>query len=450
LIQKLKAVGELLDTLDAEQIVHCHWKSNEHLEAGLVGETDVDMLVAVNDVNICGTILQNLGWLYDSAPPFTEMEHWVGFDVETGNLLHVHLHTAGLPVGPTKRKFFTLPQDVSDWILATRIRLDGVWVAAPEAELYMLLLRISLKSTLRNLVAAYVRRRDVMPDKQLRKELTWLLDRVDSAHQLKCPVLPATLTKTLQELLVVVRDPTAKPLTYLPAMIKVRFLLIPYVKPTRLIAKRKIGGKTLGCPTPVFAFVGVDGSGKTSQVIALQKWLRWKFNAQRFYLGTPKKSGFGGILFRITRRVGGKIIFSFYASGYRLLTSKQASAEARQGKIVLTDRYPIPQLWGVTDGPRLSGYLSKLEQQFYRKVAPPGFLFVLKVSEEKLIERDPSVNTESRMHKMKGILKLNPQASDVPMYVVDASRTFDEVHIECKRVIFKELQALQQKTTSEE
>jgi len=197
--KKFLVVHDLMDALDTAGVLYCHWKSNEHLQAGLEGETDIDTLVAAHDASLCRQILRKHGWIFGAAPPFTEMEHWMGFDEVSGKLFHIHLHTAGLPVGPSKRKIFTLPLAVSDWILESRIRQDGVWVAGPDAELYMLLLRITLKSTVRNLVGAHVRKRDVIPSPHLRRELLWLLERTSDGGQISCPALPKKFSTVLNK-----------------------------------------------------------------------------------------------------------------------------------------------------------------------------------------------------------------------------------------------------------
>ena len=424
-----------MQALDAADILYCHWKSNEHLVAGLEGDTDVDMLVAHNDVVRCREILQREGWLYSDAPPFSELEHWLGFDVEIGGRYHVHLHTGRLPVGPTKKKFFTLPLSVSDWILSTRVRQDDVWIAAPEAELFMLLLRISLKSTIRNLAGAWYRKRDVMPSKHIRKELDWLLVRIDE-QRLSCPALPAVFSTVLKNFLPIARDPKATPLSYLTTMVRIRFLLVPYVTWSRLFARRRKGGKVLMKPTPVFAFVGVDGSGKSSQVVALQKWLRWKLNVQVFYLGSPKKRGVGRLVYVLSRKFPSlRVLFRFYATLYRLIVARRAQHAVARGAIVLTDRYPIPALWKVTDGPRQDGWLHGLEQKLYHYIPDPGALIVLRVSEETLKERDKTISDDSRRKKLAGIDTLDFATTGIQTEVIDGNEEFDVVQTNCRKAV---------------
>ena len=74
---------------------YCHWKSNEHLGAGLDGLTDLDILMESNNREKGVQILRDLNFIqcnsqYGSRYPY--VEDWIGFDMETGSLVHIHLH----------------------------------------------------------------------------------------------------------------------------------------------------------------------------------------------------------------------------------------------------------------------------------------------------------------------------------------------------------------------
>ena len=44
---KLTAISKLLDALEENNILYCHWKSNEHLAVSMAGDTDLDVLFDV-------------------------------------------------------------------------------------------------------------------------------------------------------------------------------------------------------------------------------------------------------------------------------------------------------------------------------------------------------------------------------------------------------------------
>ena len=46
-----------------DNVLYCHWKSNEHLEDGLDGKTDLDVLVSAEDKEKGRDILNNLSFI---------------------------------------------------------------------------------------------------------------------------------------------------------------------------------------------------------------------------------------------------------------------------------------------------------------------------------------------------------------------------------------------------
>ncbi|HWL90278.1 MAG TPA: hypothetical protein VNP90_02835, partial [Actinomycetota bacterium] len=49
--QTIPALARLLDDLADHGVRFCHWKSNEHLAAGLAGRTDLDLLVDADQID---------------------------------------------------------------------------------------------------------------------------------------------------------------------------------------------------------------------------------------------------------------------------------------------------------------------------------------------------------------------------------------------------------------
>ena len=91
----LKKSLELFDEFNKNNIKYCHWKSNEHLVEGLLGDTDLDVLISKNNKQIAEEILKKCLYMkcksqYGSRYP--GVDDWIGEDIETGKLIHVHLH----------------------------------------------------------------------------------------------------------------------------------------------------------------------------------------------------------------------------------------------------------------------------------------------------------------------------------------------------------------------
>src|SRR5690606_6799393 len=143
----LSYIERLFMDIDAAQLRYCHWKSNEHLHDGLGGKTDLDVLTDWHDAVEFRRILSERGWI--QARPRTSIggvEDWIGCDETDGRLYHIHLHTI-IPLGSGKAKIYTLP--LENWVLESRVRSGRVWIAAPQSELFLLILRLALKTTIR-------------------------------------------------------------------------------------------------------------------------------------------------------------------------------------------------------------------------------------------------------------------------------------------------------------
>ena len=79
----LTICGEIFDKLLKREVNYCHWKSNEHLEEGLDGKTDLDILVSEKHAKKfrdtlteckCIRVKPQLGSRYP------KVEEWIGFD----------------------------------------------------------------------------------------------------------------------------------------------------------------------------------------------------------------------------------------------------------------------------------------------------------------------------------------------------------------------------------
>lgn len=55
----------LFEEMNQENIMYCHWKSNEHLSEGLTGENDLDILVHKGDTDKFEKIAIKNGFVKD-------------------------------------------------------------------------------------------------------------------------------------------------------------------------------------------------------------------------------------------------------------------------------------------------------------------------------------------------------------------------------------------------
>jgi hypothetical protein len=172
----------LFGTLDVAGIRYCHWKSNEHLDASLRGETDLDVLFDRRQVLRLAHLLAELGckrFVVQPGRGYPGIEDYVVFDAPTGSLGRLHVHYQ-LTVGEKFLKGYRLPWE--EYVLGTRTRdLDsGVWVADPHVELVVLVVRAALKLRTRDRLVSLTGPRWARGD--MERELRWLIARTDPAR----------------------------------------------------------------------------------------------------------------------------------------------------------------------------------------------------------------------------------------------------------------------------
>ena len=91
----LKIAKNLFAQLEKKEILHCHWKSNQHLMDALSGLTDIDLLAETTKVHEVESILLQLGFkkvVSQSWCRYPGLDDWIGFDYDSGRLVHIHLH----------------------------------------------------------------------------------------------------------------------------------------------------------------------------------------------------------------------------------------------------------------------------------------------------------------------------------------------------------------------
>jgi len=137
---------EVLRRLDDRGVAYCHWKSNDHLDAALSADTDLDVLVdpaGIDDVYAVFAELACRRGRVANARNDVGLEDFLGVDEESGRMVHFHVHYR-IPGGERHNKRFRLPWERT--VLETRVRDEsGVWVTAPDVEVVLLLTRYALK-----------------------------------------------------------------------------------------------------------------------------------------------------------------------------------------------------------------------------------------------------------------------------------------------------------------
>lgn len=289
----------LFDSWNSNDIKYCHWKSNEHLMEGLTGITDLDVFVHPQHKEKAKQLLNDTGYLMfkpQVSARYPNVEEFIGFDYETGKLVHVHLHFQ-IITGTKFCKEYVFPID--DIIISTREKdaYTGVFVIDPSLELIILLSRIVLKSE---------DKKHIVIDHDYLHEIKYLKERVcDEKLRYYCHKLiqyngnefyayaiADNLTQDdLYKLYVIVKK-WLKP--YKKYSSVYTFLRHKYFKTKNILTQvlnKKFGlhiinKKTFQGSIYSVCFIGQDGSGKSTIAQDICKWLNWKISAERFYLGS--------------------------------------------------------------------------------------------------------------------------------------------------------------------
>ena len=475
---------ELFTAWNAAGLLYCHWKSNEHLLPGLDGTTDLDVLLSRDDQNSGEEILKKLDFMkcksqYGSRYP--GVDDWIGFDKETGALIHVHLHY-GLVTGHKGMKEYSLLW--TDMALKTRVlnKEFGVYTMEPNLELVTLYTRIGLKADFKNLIRCRLGKFKLAKD--VYREIEWLKERADMGKVDQ--LLKTYYEKNATRMSIIIREDKIEAGTYLKlrkiteqnfkgcrrfhSFIRLRevsyFLYQRFLRGTisRLmpIMKKKVPATGKGLTV---AFLGQDGAGKTTVTQKIIKWWRWKLDVRYVYLGSGdnyfswKKS----IIKRIPSWGPLRYFRAFLAlTDIKDVTKKayknvkKAEKYAQKGGLVVYDRYPQMKYAGICDGPKIrkriqtnfgNGIISRMlmplansEENNIKKIIKhqPDVVLKLVLPPEESIRRKPQENLEAVRQKHDIVKSLEFSGSDV--YTIDATMPFEEEMVMIKNIIWQHIQ----------
>jgi hypothetical protein len=436
----LELVLELRAELAAKAVRYCHWKSNDMLARSMDGRNDLDLLVHRRDAQRFLAVIARLGFHRALAPGGRDhpgVAHYYALDRVSGRLVHLHAHFQ-LVLGDDATKNFRLPVEAA--YLASVSHDEALPIPAPEFELSLFVVRMMLKHATWDAVLL----RNGRLGESERRELTWLIARADPerCRLVVASQLPgigvdlwsqclASLTEDWpsrrrlvlgRRLLATIaahgrrpaRVDTAVRILRRGQWAWARFVLR---KPTRKRLERT--GITIG-------IVGGDGSGKSTAVGEVTAWLGSTFVVHRTHLGRPRPSVLTLVLkgpMYVARRAGRlpstarsvdpgtASIEEFPGAAWALwhvLTARDRLRDYRalrrvadSGDIVVSDRWPLPQLhlmdcsrvgW-VLDRPvrpsRLVRWLAETERRLYANIAAPDLLVVLRIDPELAVARRP-------------------------------------------------------------
>lgn len=482
----LDLVARLCKVLEQDNINYCHWKSNLAIDRSASGENDLDLLIDRADVQRFTEILARLEFKEAQSPVEMQMPgvlDYYGYDKDAEKLVHVHAHYQ-LILGHDRTKNYRLPIEAPFLASATQ---QGLFkLPTPEFEFIILVIRMTLKYSTRDVMlmgqatipkSAREEFEDLQPrvdeakiDRILQQHLSYIDKEMFAACvqslQANCSLwtrlqIGHRLQKTLQ--------------AYARRDYAADVALKTWRTFSRAIRRRLLGPlpkKRFVSGGAIIAIIGGDGSGKSTAVTAVQKWISNTFETQQVHFGKPPRS-FTTNLVRALLKVGRFVgnpghgddaldIMSMYSKkpvfpGYsplvwhvcaardRYLLYVKAQRFATNGGIVICDRFPIPGI-ELMDTPQIDrvvpverrnwliNQLIYLERHWYQYMAAPEVSIVLKVDPEIAVQRKTDEEESYVRGRSTEVWEFNWQQTRA--HVIDASQSKADVIAQIKSLIW--------------
>jgi thymidylate kinase len=447
---------EVLGGAVSRGIRFCSWKSNSHLQAGLAGDTDVDILVAPDQYEELRRHLLDSGCIEVAPPPdgrHEGMSHFLGLD-DQAKIFHLHVHDR-LVLGQRYAKNYAIP--LTEVFLESAKVSSGVPQADPSIELVVLASRAMFKYRVRDLVKDTLRIRTPGVPLATIEEIEWCQDQLDEKSLAfgldRCgEMVPPDLVR---EFLDTIGSRPRSGIRIWSMRWKLERALSTYRRRSRLTAagiyfwflvtsrirprwnpKLRTEGRGLSV-----ALVGADGAGKTTISSELASWLGNRIAVSRYYMGSKEPSrttSASYMAFRILRR-GHRDTTSFLSesslvrrfiaklrdamlAGHHLSVARDRLRRMRrtrrdldEGYVVLLDRYPLESLGDSrrlrlldgpsieTDGDGLLRSLAEREAVLYQQFDLPDAFILLRVDPQVAITRKPDHDLDTVTEKTLGV-----------------------------------------------
>ena len=488
----LPVLRALSESLGRAGVRYCHWKSNWRLPEALRGETDLDLLVHRADTSRFLSLVGALGLKPASGEDHPSVWHCYGCDDESGRLFDLHVYYRLITGGTIKG--YHLP--VEEMLLrGARPTEGGVYVPEPAAELVLFVIRKSLDYAVAS-EALIPREWKTAAD-----ELRWLMSqgaRDEDVRRLLAEYLPSVefaLFKKLRDAIESGRWGVGR--FRLGRALASR--LRPYrrfARPSATVARSRRAWRkawrTLrgGTPTQallsggaVIGVVGSDGSGKSTVVAEMSRWLGEFLSVATIHGGKPPPSvptALPRLLlpllrrmmprYRTTRielraaegtepegmRTGPLLVYALRALMLAYDRKKlliRAHRKAANGTLVLSDRYPTRQP-GVPEGAMLHflrddrrplyRWLARVEERTYRAIPQPDLVLRLDVPLELAVQRNLTRTKPGGPEPTDYLRQRHAKSSEVefagvPTYRIRTDMMLEETVRSVKAILWKAL-----------
>lgn len=440
-LTQLELISKLHQHLNTS-ITYCHWKSTDHFNETLLAVTDLDILICKEQIKMFENEISDLGFKELKTVHFRSypgIKDFVGLDIQSGKWVHIHAHYT-LNLGDRWVKSYHLP--IEGDILKRRYfdKNFNTYLINPKDELFLFRIRMSLKFLL-----PYKRKRVLQEEEFLRKKIDFESYSKDQyiSTPFNAKVISIDNSQSLKRILLSLK--LRFKLKFFQRIMGLKFSIYSQIRKLyryyiefrrRVLQKFDIGRRTLPEGGYIIVLTGIDGSGKTSNIIALEKFLKIHLNTTRVFLGYGS-SGANWIR---------QIVFAIYGKKRRESVGKNAESKNKRkitflyaiwiliclfdkkknlkkahrdranGNIVLSDRWPQSKITGTFDGSRLGGYvgsnrLIKTIKYFEEKIillselVKPDLVIKLTISPETSAIRKPGELSLDEASRLSNIFK---------------------------------------------
>ncbi|MGD8589299.1 MAG: hypothetical protein PVG22_10770 [Chromatiales bacterium] len=490
----LKKIQDILSAMASESLSYCHWKSNYHIQYALAGQEDLDILVDPQDFPRFMTILLNED--FKLAESITSAQqpgvfHFLGNDKSSGTLVNVHAYTRIL-TGDHFLKTYALP--LEKILLGECSEFNGIRLPDKSSELIVFVLRNMLKHT--TLMDLILNRHG---NTATQEELEWLEPDVSMEPALEklkdnFPDLAATDFRQAVTLLSSSNNNLKARLLLARRFQKVLNKYRRYGTlysafgtgwaVTRMYYNRKILGvkhMSLLGGGAVIALVGPQATGKTTLATELQRWLGCELGVRRIHAGKPPATWYTklpNLLIPLTRTLFPRyktetvesqvdsskettnrfpwvfVIRKVLVALDRRALLRMCYRWARNGKIVLSDRYPSDNP-GAVDGMSFSGeqvaneksaikrYLMSWERRIYQDICPPDLVLALQAPTDVAVVRNVTRNKvdagDEGYVRRRHSMRRKPVFEHCPVVQISTDRSIEETVRDAKNHVWRHL-----------
>lgn len=451
----------------------CHWKSNVRLEQSLSGETDLDILVDSEQIEIFKIKLKKCKFFELKSLPwnnYSGVTNWIGHDANTGKLIHIHLHER-LLTGLKSVKDYSLPWTKLFLEATIKDKNSGFPIIPPALEVHLLMARELAKTSI---ISRYyfLKFKKTIIDRFIIEEMRALLNlsknkdiilwgnilwENNNSREISKILISKDWSEfrnlnKLSKLTHNILNQYTNKSWYISFLLKV--LNVSYRNITLYLSNffEKFSTKmTLKKKAPIIAIIGCDGSGKTSLNDALQRWLDWKVESKTLYLGSKDnlirilekifKNNKSKRILNIKKDIRNKnfikLFFSIYSAQIKLFKLKKAKYLSSKGKIILTDRFPQNEFLGhiydsssdlsINQLSLLERIIFKYEKFIFQKIYSfkPDLIIKLLINPKVAKLRKPNHDFEVLMKKCSVFEKLNFEG--IHKIDIDANQEFEDV-----------------------